>query len=110
MLLFEIAGGVVLGLILFQKYKEIQKEAEVSEFLDRNSPANTPLCGICGHPSAYHGREDASGKLHCSNCAWYEDHGHEHGWTESRPYSGTEGFMKAGDYVAHHYFQREKAV
>ncbi len=110
MLIFEIAVGVALGIFGYQKYKEFQEEAELNEIFYKNSPANTPLCAVCGHPRAYHNREDYYPVFPgCSNCDWHEKHGKEHGWTESRPYTGNEGFMKAGDYSADHRFQYEKA-
>lgn len=107
MLIFEIAVGVALGLFGYQKYKDFQKETEF--WASYRSPADTPSCGICGHPRAYHDREDYYPMTPgCSNCEWHEKHGKEHGWTESRPYSGSEGFMKAGDYSSDHRFQYEQ--
>ena len=107
-LIIEIAAGVVLGLVVFHYLKNMREKAELSEFLYRNSPANTPLCGICGHPRAYHNRDEYPEIPGCSYCDWYEKKGKEHGWTESRPYTGNEGFMKAGDYSALHNFEPEK--
>src|SRR5258706_16385911 len=107
-LTIEIAAGVVLGLVVFHYLKNMREGAELDGFLYRNSPAHTPLCEICGHPSAYHKRDEYSGTSSCTHCTWYETDGKKHGWDERRRNSADNGFMKEGDYSAIHNFHPEK--
>jgi len=107
LLIIEIAAGVVLGLILFHYLKSEWEEERVNRDIAALY-APGPDCQICGHPERYHKRDDFSGITECTNCSWYETDGPKHGWDERRPYTAENGFMKAGDYSARHYFKQEE--